>query len=144
MMSAAPYSHFAGRPLLLLLVAAAIPFGLGGTPTSTPTPIFIDVVPGYSNLPPCAEAALSTIVRDEARGCRDNSEMTSFACFCTRSYSKISWDISTAVVDQCGGTGVSTAAAAAAAVVQATSAVDVFHRYCADGTKQLPPKGTAT
>lgn len=95
---------------------------------ANPTSIYIDLVPGYKNLSSCAEAPLSSLVRNMWNGCGDNSELTSFSCFCTDSYSKFSWDISTAVVASCG---------LVLGPVQATSAVSVFHNYCANGTTQL-------
>jgi len=95
---------------------------------ANPTSIYIDLVPGYKNLPACAELPVSTMIRNMWNGCGDDSRLTSFSCFCTDSYSKFSWDISTAVVASCGP---------GFAQAQATSAVSVFHNYCANGTTQL-------
>jgi len=46
------------------------------------TSIYIDQVPGYSALAPCAEDRVSAIVRAQASGCGDNMQLTSFSCFC--------------------------------------------------------------
>ncbi|KAK9415753.1 putative FMN-dependent dehydrogenase [Seiridium unicorne] len=66
---------------------------------------------------------LSTIVRDMELGCGDESRLTSYSCFCTASFFKFRWDISTAVLSNCGIT----------ATAQATSAIGVFNDYCALG-----------
>ena len=95
---------------------------------ANPTSIYIDLVPGYKNLSACAEVPVSTMIRNMWNGCGDDSKLTSFSCFCTDSYSKFSWDISTAVIASCGPEF---------APAQATSAVSVFHNYCANGTTQL-------
>ncbi|KAK5651887.1 hypothetical protein OQA88_11546 [Cercophora sp. LCS_1] len=100
-----------------------------------PTSIYIDLVPGYKNLSICAEYPLSTMVRNMWNGCGDGSQLTSFSCFCTDSYSKFSWDISTAVVAGCDKD---------VGAAQATSAVGVFHSYCANGTTQLSTAALAT
>lgn len=99
------------------------------------TGIYIDLVSGYKNLSDCAETPLSRIVRNMESGCGDGAKLTSYSCFCTNSYSKFSWDISTAVVTNCN---VSKRA-------EATSAVAVFEDYCSYGTLQLSsskPVGT--
>lgn len=91
------------------------------------TNIYIDLVSGYKDLSTCAEYPLSTLIRDMQNGCGDDSELTSYSCFCTDSYSKFSWDISTAALSRCGS----------AMAAQATSAVEVFHAYCLSGSQQL-------
>jgi len=101
-----------------------------------PTPVYIDLVPGYKNLSACAEVPVSTMIRNMWNGCGDDSLLTSFSCFCTDSYSKFSWDISTAVLAGCGG-------AESSASGQATSAVGIFHDYCRDGTSQLLTTATS-
>ncbi|KAK4213582.1 hypothetical protein QBC37DRAFT_373961, partial [Rhypophila decipiens] len=90
-----------------------------------PTPIYLDLVPSYSDLPDCALGPLSNIVRNMDSGCGDGSELTSFSCFCTDSYSRFSWEISTAVVGNCDDQN------------HASSAVDVFNDYCVHGSEQL-------
>lgn len=87
------------------------------------TKIYIDNIPAYHDLSFCAERPLSTIVRDMQKGCGDDSRLTSYTCFCTESFSKFTFDISTEIVSRCG-TGL---------VAQATSALDVFNKYCAIG-----------
>ncbi|KAK3369848.1 hypothetical protein B0H63DRAFT_303676 [Podospora didyma] len=99
-----------------------------------PTPIYIDLIPGYANLSACAEIPLSLIVRNMWKGCADGSRLTSYSCFCTDSYSKFTFDISTSVVENCQET------APAAATGMATSAVNVFHTYCASGSQYIRPK----
>jgi hypothetical protein len=46
------------------------------------TPIWINQVPGYSALAPCAENRISAIVRAQVSGCGDGQRITSFSCFC--------------------------------------------------------------
>ncbi|KAH7305593.1 hypothetical protein B0I35DRAFT_444083 [Stachybotrys elegans] len=59
-------------------------------------------------------------------GCGDGSRLTSYRCFCTQSYSKMGWDISTSVARECTHDR-----------AQVTSALQVFHDYCENGTSQL-------
>jgi len=118
------HQTFTSTLLLLLSVS-----GIHGTNAPKPTPIYIDVVPGYKNLSTCAQAPLSSLVRGMQNGCGDGSDLTSYSCFCTDSYSKFSWDISTAVGANCGPSS--------NAQAQITSAVGVFEEYCAYGTTQL-------
>lgn len=99
---------------------------------STATEIYIDKAQGYENLASCAEVPLSRIVRDMAQGCYDGSRLTSYSCFCTDSYRRIGFDISTAVSTTCGTTSRE----------QVTSALDVFQRYCLEGSQQLITKET--
>jgi len=118
------HQSFNSTLLLLLFI-----HGIDGTSAPKPTPIYIDVVPGYKNLSTCAQAPLSSLVRGMQNGCGDGSDLTSYSCFCTDSYSKFSWDISTAVGANCGPSP--------NAQAQITSAVGVFEEYCAHGTTQL-------
>ncbi|KAK3681308.1 hypothetical protein B0T22DRAFT_445518 [Podospora appendiculata] len=111
----------------LFSVLVILAYATQSTHGSGPTSIYIDLIPGYHNLSSCAVVPLSTLVRNMFNGCGDDSQLTSYSCFCTDSYSKFSWDISTAVVAGCGSSRID----------QATSAVDVFHGYCRDGTLQL-------
>lgn len=67
-----------------------------------PTYVYIDTVSGYDELSKCAEIPLSTFVRNMENCCRDGSQLTSYSCFCTNSYQKFNFDISTAVLAQCG------------------------------------------
>ena len=56
-------------------------------------------------------------------GCGDESQLTSYSCFCTDWHLKFRFDISTDVVSRCGP----------GLVAQATSAVEVFKKYCEIG-----------
>jgi hypothetical protein len=82
--------------------------------------IFIDKVPGYFDLPSCAEVPLSVIVRDMESGCGDNGRTTSYSCFCTASSSKIKHIISTEITSRCS----------ASALPAASSAEYIFEEYC--------------
>ncbi|KAK3369635.1 hypothetical protein B0T24DRAFT_722478 [Lasiosphaeria ovina] len=94
---------------------AAIPLLLSaGTTQVYAEKIYIDKVPGYSQLPPCAEVPVSTIVRDMERGCGDGGRYTSFSCFCTASSSKFASIISTAVAARCAASGIASQGAGAA------------------------------
>jgi hypothetical protein len=59
-------------------------------------------------------------------GCGDGSDLASYSCFCTDSYSKFRWDISTSVSKNCRSLP-----------TQVAIAVGVFEEYCASGTTQL-------
>ncbi|KAM7202608.1 hypothetical protein V8F20_004397 [Naviculisporaceae sp. PSN 640] len=111
------------------------PSAVPKTPSATPkaTPIYINALTAYSDLPACAEVPLSNIVRNMWSGCGDGSQLTSFSCFCTDSYSKFSWEISTAVVAGCDDDKQELA----------SSAVGLFHEYCTKGPEQLT-KTTST
>lgn len=116
------------------IALAAIKLAIATATTATTTskkaeatPIYIDRIPGYEALDSCAVYPLSTIVRNMLGGCGDGSLLTSYSCFCTDSYSKFSWQISTAVSQNCGSSQDSLA----------TSAVDVFQSYCTYGSQQL-------
>ncbi|KAF2685371.1 hypothetical protein K458DRAFT_388252 [Lentithecium fluviatile CBS 122367] len=67
-----------------------------------PTHLYIDQVPLYSSLRPCVQGRISAIVRAQASGCGDNTQLTSFACFCIDSSSEYASIISTAVLSDCG------------------------------------------
>lgn len=80
--------------------------------------IFINEVPAYSSLDQCAEAPLSTIVRDMYSGCSDNSHTTSFNCVWSSSSSTMNEIITSAILSRCPN-----------AVGDASSALDVFASY---------------
>ncbi|KAI9150505.1 hypothetical protein HJFPF1_10273 [Paramyrothecium foliicola] len=98
-----------------------------------PTPIYIDLVSGYDELSSCAEFPLSTIVRDMDQACKDDSQLTSYSCFCTESFNRVGWDISTAVRRSCSTDQEE----------QATKAVKVFSEYCDSGEMQLSTRTDA-
>lgn len=107
--------------LVLLLLLIVTPTGLCSIIVQTL--IYIDTVPGYKNLSACAEYPVSTLIRDMWNGCGDDSQLTSYSCFCTDSYLKFMFDISPAIISSCGS----------AQTAQVASAVDLFERYCAIG-----------
>lgn len=111
------YSMMFKSWILLLGLVLSRP---NATRANGPTYVYIDTVSGYDELSKCAEIPLSTIVRNMENGCRDGSQLTSYSCFCTDSYQKFNFDISTAVLAQCGRT----------ISAQAMSAVKVFQDYC--------------
>ncbi|KAK1751101.1 hypothetical protein QBC47DRAFT_406357 [Echria macrotheca] len=123
-----------GFSFQLFIVIHLFPLRAISEPTTTttttappkPTPIYIDHIPGYATLSSCAEVPLSSLVRDMWNGCGGGSDLTSYSCFCTDSYSKFRWDISTSVKRNCPSLP-----------TQVTSAVAVFEEYCASGTTQL-------
>ncbi|KAH7311145.1 hypothetical protein BKA65DRAFT_575215 [Rhexocercosporidium sp. MPI-PUGE-AT-0058] len=84
---------------------------LGATAQQT----WIDDVPGYTLLAPCAERRLSVIVRDMSSGCGSS---TSSACFCTTEYAPMNTIIAKAVSSECRDG------------VAANSALEVFASYC--------------
>ena len=86
---------------------------------SGPTNIFINQVPAYSSLSKCAEAKISTIVRNMEFGCGDGKQTTSFACFCYENYPKYSTMIGGQVSSACTQDP-----------TQSSSAIDVFNKYC--------------
>lgn len=86
------------------------------------TKVYINTVPGYSELVPCAVYPLSTIVRDMSQGCGENADaITSYTCFCTLSSSIMSSVISKDVSSQCRNSS---------ALQQVSSAIAVFDAYC--------------
>ena len=94
--------------------------------TVTQTKIYINTISGYSQLSSCATYPLSTIVRDMKLGCGDGGRLTSYACFCTSSSSRMSANIAAEVPGRCNALGNATSLASA----QAKSANAVFHSYC--------------
>jgi hypothetical protein len=62
----------------VVLLASAVCSSVAAMKTS----IYIDEIPGYSKLAPCAEERISAIVRAQASGCGDDMQLTSFSCFC--------------------------------------------------------------
>lgn len=65
------------------------------------THIYIDQIPLYTELAPCAQNRLEAIVRNQFSGCGDDQQLTSFSCFCINSSTEFSSIISTAVAQQC-------------------------------------------
>lgn len=91
------------------------------------TKVYINTVPGYSQLVPCAEHPLSTVVRGMSQGCGENADdITSYTCFCTLSSSYMSSAISKGVSSQCRNSS---------APQQVSSAIAVFDAYCALGVE---------
>jgi hypothetical protein len=84
--------------------------------------IYIDSIPGYSSLSPCASTPLSTIVHDMASGCTEGGKTSSYSCFCTASSSAFSKIISSAVTSMCTAQATPTA--------EANQALEVFSVYC--------------
>lgn len=74
---------------------------LGWAEAAGKTHIYIDQIPLYTRLQLCAQDQVSAIVRAQASGCGDDTQLTSFACFCIDSSSEFSSIISTAVADEC-------------------------------------------
>jgi hypothetical protein len=71
-------------------------------PKAVETKIFIDQdVSEYSLLSSCAEQRVSTIVRDMSDGCGDQSQMTSYLCFCQTSSSYFDSFISSRIARTC-------------------------------------------
>lgn len=106
---------------LPLLILIASPVWADGK-----TKIWLNTVSGYSQLTPCAEIPLSTIVRDMSKGCGDGNRLTSYTCFCTASYGQMSSIISEDVSSYCRNTS---------AAQQVSSALAVFGNYCALGVE---------
>ncbi|KAF2646659.1 hypothetical protein P280DRAFT_512821 [Massarina eburnea CBS 473.64] len=109
------------------------------------THIYIDQIPIYPSLRPCAQDRVSAIIRAQASGCGDDTQLTSFACFCINSSTEYASIISTAVADACAK---ATATTTSTTLTQATSsaatgptqtdvksALDVFNSYCAKSTE---------
>jgi hypothetical protein len=80
-------------------------------------------IPAYSLLETCAELAVSTIVRDMSNGCGDDSQYTSYACFCYESSAKFSSMIGAHVSSACNPKFPQ----------QNSSAIEVFSSYCKQG-----------
>lgn len=96
------------RTLLLLLL-----------PLSLAQQYFINLVPGYTALPACAQNPVSTIVRGMVSGC-GNTQYSSYSCFCTASSAKFVSVISSSVAENCPPTS----------SMLVSSALDVFADYC--------------
>ncbi|KAK7946438.1 uncharacterized protein PG986_010759 [Apiospora aurea] len=73
------------------------------------TRVYLDEAPGYLQQPACAVTPISTIVRDMSKGCGDGGRLTSYTCFCTDSYRKARWDISTEIAASCSRDAVASA-----------------------------------
>lgn len=95
---------FGDTAMQLLIFFACLLSNLRYAEAALKTHIYIDQVPIYSKLAPCAQDRISAIVRAQSSGCGDDMQLTSFACFCVDSSSEFASVISTAVVDQCGAT----------------------------------------
>jgi hypothetical protein len=113
------------------------------------TSIWINEIPLYTSLAPCALDRVSAIIRAQASGCNDDSAHTSFACFCIESSSAFSSIISTAVAQQCSRQeamatpssasvirrrGAVVRQAVAAPTGDVSSALEVWESYCAKST----------
>ncbi|KAJ4335157.1 hypothetical protein N0V87_006311 [Didymella glomerata] len=120
------------RPSTLLPAVLSI---LTTTQAAIKTSIYIDQIPAYSSLAPCAENRVSAVVRAQASGCGDEQQLTSFSCFCVEQYSHISSVISTAVQDYCAAQATTLTASATAPLPEVTSAIEVFNSYCARSTE---------
>lgn len=117
--------------LVLLLAILCLPHH------TLPQQIFIDKIPTYSSLSACAVNPVSSIVRDMASGCGDDSRTTSYACFCYTSSAAFARIISTAVVENC-------TQATPTPQAQASRAVAVFSSYCQLGSQLGYPSASAT
>lgn len=106
--------------------------------TITPTKIWINEVEDYSKLSPCAEAPISNIMRDMSYGCGDGGRLTSYTCFCTNSYTKMTEVLLLDVFSRCiEDVGTEKAGS------QGVSAQGVFYQYCQIGVqKGLVPAAT--
>lgn len=107
-------------PLLLVPAAVLSLVYRASAADQGPISIFIDMVPEYRALETCAETELSTIVRNMAFGCGDDSRTTSYGCFCYESSAKFS-----SIIGKHVGT-----ACADHYPQQNTSAIEVFSKYC--------------
>ncbi|KAF2014713.1 hypothetical protein BU24DRAFT_220095 [Aaosphaeria arxii CBS 175.79] len=94
--------------------------------------IFIDEVPDYALLSTCAEAQLSTIVRDMAYGCGDDSLTTSYICFCYLSSASVTSQIRKHVESACSEQPAQ----------NASMALSVFDSYCHIGHLEQPSSST--
>ncbi|RKU49364.1 hypothetical protein DL546_001456 [Coniochaeta pulveracea] len=110
------------RTLLLLLL-----------PLSLAQQYFINLVPGYTALPACAQNPVSTIVRGMVSGC-GNTQYSSYSCFCTASSAKFVSVISSSVAENCPPTS----------SMLVSSALDVFADYCRLGGETGPASATTT
>ncbi|KAK7397685.1 hypothetical protein QQX98_012949 [Neonectria punicea] len=80
---------------------------------------WLNSLDSYNSLPVCAEAPISSIVRDMVSGCGDGGRLTSYSCFCTRSSKAFQNIIATAVSKECSHSG-----------SEVASATSIFHEYC--------------
>jgi hypothetical protein len=143
----------------------ALAFSLTAIPHATAsgeTGIWINEIPLYSSLAPCALSRVSAIIRAQASGCNDDSAHTSFACFCVDSSSAFSSIISTAVAQECSrqetvatgtadvgtanvqaqvtaaplrrGAAIAYRQVAATTAQEVASALEVWESYCAKST----------
>ncbi|KAF9695403.1 hypothetical protein EKO04_006659 [Ascochyta lentis] len=99
------------------------------------TSIWIDQLPAYSALAPCAENRVSAIVRAQASGCGDDQQLTSFSCFCIDQSSHMSSMLSTAVQEYCAASATTLPASLTTPLPEVTAALDVFNSYCARSTE---------
>ncbi|KAK8092467.1 uncharacterized protein PG998_014952 [Apiospora kogelbergensis] len=100
---------------------------------------FIDDLPGYKSLPPCAEQPIKIIVKYMSSGCGDHKKTTSYSCFCSASSMRFASLIGKDVSKLC-------LPETATAVSQAQ---DLFASYCAmgsaaNGTAALTNTGSAS
>lgn len=137
-------------------VLLPLALGLRTALAAVKTHIYIDQVPLYTSLQACAQDRLNAIVRAQASGCGDDTQLTSFACFCIDSSTEYVSIISTAVEQACeraatatttgasstagagrraaaSTTGAAVTSSAIAANVQ--SALAAFGSYCAKSTE---------
>nr|XP_036576995.1 uncharacterized protein CTRU02_13099 [Colletotrichum truncatum]KAF6783849.1 hypothetical protein CTRU02_13099 [Colletotrichum truncatum] len=63
--------------------------------------VTIDDVPGYSDLPACAQTPLSHMAQAMAAGCNKAGQKLSHSCFCTASSTQLSVIINDAVASNC-------------------------------------------
>lgn len=111
------------------------------------TRVYLDEVPAYWQLPACAMTPISTIVRDMSKGCGDGGRLTSYACFCTESYRKARWDISTEIAAKCSSGSVASARMVVGLAVDAgglTTSADTATTLAKAATTTVPRvSGTA-
>ncbi|KAL5380667.1 hypothetical protein DPSP01_007728 [Paraphaeosphaeria sporulosa] len=121
----------------LLILFACLIGGVHYAVAAVKTHIYIDQIPIYTKLASCAQDRISAIVRAQASGCGDDTQLTSFACFCIDSSSQFATIISTAVEDQC-----SSAATEAAFTAEHAAAKLPAHRVRARATVTPAPTPT--
>ncbi|KAF2448868.1 hypothetical protein P171DRAFT_481908 [Karstenula rhodostoma CBS 690.94] len=118
----------------LFVLLACLIGGLHYAEAAVKTHIYIDQIPIYTKLASCAQDRISAIVRAQASGCGDDTQLTSFACFCIDSSSQFASIISTAVKDQC-----SSAATEAALTARHAAEKTPVHRVRARATVTPAP-----
>ncbi|KAF9737341.1 hypothetical protein PMIN06_001533 [Paraphaeosphaeria minitans] len=121
----------------LVILFACLIGGLHRAEAAVKTHIYIDQVPIYTKLASCAQDRVSAIVRAQASGCGDDTQLTSFACFCIDSSSEFASIISTAVKDQCSSAATEAVLTARHAAVKTTA-----HRVRARATVTPAPTTT--